>query len=156
RSARRRSNSPRTSSSAAASGRLPPNHLPRKLSATPPPLLPARPHRLFEQVRDPLRRRRGGPPLFEERQRQRPRRSRRRPQLPRRREQRRFQLTRFGIEHDQFHQQPPPQLQSGEVGLLVAGALPRGRTVRGQQQQRQVARPDRFGVAHFSGSLGSL
>src|SRR5262249_37812227 len=37
------------------------------------------------------------------------------------------------------------QPQSGEVGLLVAGPLPGQQVARGQQQQGQVARPQRFG-----------
>jgi hypothetical protein len=58
--------------------------------------------------------------------------------------QRSFQLTGLRVKRRQPVEHPAFERQSGLIRLLVAGPLPRPQVARCQQQQRQIARPQRL------------
>src|SRR5262245_21509492 len=152
RSDRSRSISALASSAAGADGFLP-NHLRRKVSAT-PVAFPHGPlgHRLVEQVRHPPGRRGREPPLVEDPQGHRPRRPGRRAELVHDRQQLRLEPVGRRVAGHDLGQHAPLQLQAGRVRLLVAGPLPGRRLARAEQKEGEVAGAQ--GVGHSSpGSL---
>ncbi len=59
-------------------------------------------------------------------------------------EEGRFQLVRLGVEGRELFHNVAHQGQPGQVGLLIAGALPRAQVGRGEEEQGQVTRSQRF------------